>query len=98
MIHPHDQDGGKANQEGGIARPLPAQNRGQVGGGKDLALRRLGHFNQVQHQQGDRHGEHAVAEGFDPPCLFFRGGGAVLLGHPGSSRANIQPCVGVALS
>jgi hypothetical protein len=67
---------------------LPAQNRGKSGGGKGLALRRLRHFNQVQHQQGDRHREPAVAQGFEPPRLFFGRGGAVLLGHLVSSGDN----------
>ena len=66
VVHPHDPDKGEADQEGKISRPLPQQRRAQV------AILRHGNL-QVEDQQRDRDGVHAVREGFD--AGRFRGHG-----------------------
>jgi hypothetical protein len=63
VVDPDDADGKEADGVGRVGRPLMAQQ-----GGQRLAVARSGD-GQVQGEQGDGHGEHAVAERLEPSAL-----------------------------
>ncbi len=63
VVHPHHADVGEAGEEREVRRPESQQLRGQPAG-SDLA----GDLD-LEDQEGDRDGEDAVAEGFDPRRL-----------------------------
>src|ERR1700757_1702585 len=69
VMHPHDEDGEEAGDEGEIAGPELQQRFAQRGEGC-AAGRDWGNF-QFEDQEGDGNGEDAVAEGFEAAGFFF---------------------------